>query len=1195
MWRYSLLIGRRILPYMRSAAPITLALAVVALLVATWWLGPRLEIGGQYPLAAWQMRTLVTLGVVLLVAMIWGMVLTRRLGKVHADKAEEKQEEEDPILPLERRQQRLLDKRLVELKRNLPGRKGVYKLPWYLVMGLEDAGKSSLIQRSGQTYTLTNVTRNARTERNPYGFEWWVGDNGVLIDPDGELLSQDAGQGSAGSEIQQRLWNHFLSWLEQNRPQRPLNGVVLTVDLARFCKSTASQRQAQAIVLRTRLRELMEQLGSRLPVYITFTKLDLLYGFTPFAKTLSKAEKAEPFGCTFEMENQRDPDDWLVEFEQSFTTMVESLNDRLPDVLAATRDAEERAAAYSFTRQLAGLKPALEGFLADLLSADAFSTPALVRGTYFTSVVQEGVPEDAFVSAAANNYGLAEPIQPAQRSGQSSSLFTEALFPKVIYREAGLAGDNRKVTARRRRGLAVAAVVAIASGVGMTAGWQHYFIKNANAALAVESGVESFINNWRPTGYEPDTTGRNLLEPLDQLREATLAFGDYRNQPAVIADMGLYQGHKVGPEVEESYLDILAYQFMPALMLGVMQEMGEAPDLSSERLDHLRVLRMLYDASGRRSDIVRRYMRDYWQEAFPAQRDLQQRLVSHLDYALSHTDLNGRVKNGDTTADMALAPFRSSVQWAQHELGSIATPERVYRDLEIEAAQNFRSPLDLARESGPAFSSVFVRLDEYGDPLGEEVPPDQDPARIPSLLTREGMDSWFLRKSDSVTELALIDAWVLGRRSDVDFSEVDEARLRNELQLIYAEQYATRWREALSRLDIQSFSDLNHGVRVLENLTSGHEPLNQLLANVTANTRLIPGGSEASEAARQVLEQTAHFQMVQNIERQFTDLNELLEHEDDEPSGLDQVMDVIDSLHIYMRNIQESPDRGKAALSAARARMGLQGADPIFTLQRVATNQPAPLDRMLEKLASESWRVVLDQAVAQLERQWYQEVYQPFQQSLARHYPFNQGAGRDAALQDFERFFAPDGVLDRFYADNLKLFLEDHPEHIAGTQRASLVRKDVVRSLEKAEEIRRAFFTRSGSLDVEFSLEPLHLSSNKRRSVMNVDGQLVEFSHGPRQSIPLVWPNTLRDSVESRITLVPTEVNRSPRSISENGPWALFRLLDDADITGVSSSSVDVRFAVDDGEMRYRLHAGSNTNPFTQALLAGYQIPRSLY
>ena len=53
MWRQALLIGRRILPFVRSAAPITLALGVVVLLAATWWLGPRLEIGGEYPLAAW--------------------------------------------------------------------------------------------------------------------------------------------------------------------------------------------------------------------------------------------------------------------------------------------------------------------------------------------------------------------------------------------------------------------------------------------------------------------------------------------------------------------------------------------------------------------------------------------------------------------------------------------------------------------------------------------------------------------------------------------------------------------------------------------------------------------------------------------------------------------------------------------------------------------------------------------------------------------------------------------------------------------------------------------------------------------------------------------------------------------------------------------------------------------------------------
>src|SRR5690554_7355960 len=60
MWRKALLIGRWLLPYIRNAAPVTLVLGVVALLVATWWLGPRLEIHGEYPLMAWQMRALVT-------------------------------------------------------------------------------------------------------------------------------------------------------------------------------------------------------------------------------------------------------------------------------------------------------------------------------------------------------------------------------------------------------------------------------------------------------------------------------------------------------------------------------------------------------------------------------------------------------------------------------------------------------------------------------------------------------------------------------------------------------------------------------------------------------------------------------------------------------------------------------------------------------------------------------------------------------------------------------------------------------------------------------------------------------------------------------------------------------------------------------------------------------------------------------
>lgn len=1195
MWRRALWAGRRILPYIRTAAPVTLALGVGLLLAATWWLGPRWEVNGGYPLASWQMRTLVTLGVVLILMVLWGWTLSRRLGQVKRTHKDEEQVQEDPLLAFERRQQRQFDQCLATIRENLPGRNGVYRLPWYLVMGLEDAGKTSLVQRSGQTYTLSNVTRSPRAERNTKGFEWWIGDQGVLIDPHGDLIAQGFRENGSGADMERRLWLHFVQWLEENRPRRPLSGVIMAVDLARLSTDTQEQRQQHAVALRTRLRELMEKSGSRLPVYISFTKIDLLYGFAGFFRSLSKAEREQPFGFTFSTDNLRDPDSWLDRFDEEYERLVAVINQRLPGVLAGTRDSEERAAAYSFSRQVAGLKPVLRDFLLDMLSADAFSTPALVRGTYFTSVFQEGVPEDAFVTAAAASYGLSGPTQPAQRGGQSVSYFTQRLFPDIIYPEAGLAGDNLRLVQGRQRRVALATSIALVAGLGMAAGWQHYFLKNVEAAEQVEDSVRHFVDNWQPVAYEPDTTGRNLLEPLDRLWQATRAFGDHREQWPVVADMGLYKGADIGPQVEAAYLDMLAYQFIPALMLGIMDAMSQSADDSSERLRHLRVLRMLYDGSGRRHDIVDTYMTRYWQERFPGQREVQERLHRHLDYGLEYTDLAARVDNGDTSADMTLAPFRSSVRWAQQELGRVPTGERVYRDLEQGADPDLQAPYDLAREAGPAFGAVFVRLDQHGEPVAEDDAMANDPLRIPGMLTRKGLEGYFLKVSDEVTELALIDAWVLGRRQDVDFSEADEAQLQARLQDLYSERYTAAWRQAISRLDVHRFRDINHGTRILESLTGGHEPLRQLLRAVARNTALTPELEGPEEAADRLRRTSPRFRLGQDIDRQFAGLNQLVRERGEDGSGLDQIMAVLTSLHEYMRGIQEAPDTGKAALTIARSRMELEGADPIFTLQRLARYQPAPLDRMLRKLADESWRVILNQAVAQLERQWYQEVYQPFQQNLARHYPFVPSAGRDAALQDFEAFFAPQGILDSFYRENLKLFVEDRPEHLNLSRHANLVRADVMEALERAEKIRRAYFTRGGALDVEFALEPLNLSANKRRSVVNVDGQLVEFSHGPRQSIPLVWPNTLRDSVESRITMVPTELNRSPRSLSASGPWALFRLLDKADINGVSARTVDVRFHLDGGDMRYRLHAGSNVNPFTQNLLGGFEIPRSLY
>ena len=288
-------------------------------------------------------------------------------------------------------------------------------------------------------------------------------------------------------------------------------------------------------------------------------------------------------------------------------------------------------------------------------------------------------------------------------------------------------------------------------------------------------------------------------------------------------------------------------------------------------------------------------------------------------------------------------------------------------------------------------------------------------------------------------------------------------------------------------------------------------------------------------------------------------------------------------------------DSGRAAFITVRDRLSLRGNDPIYNLQRIADNTPEPVGRMLHNLANQSWELMMVSATRHLESQWLDEVVAPYQERLAGRYPLSPSANREVALSDFEAFFAPNGTLDAFYQDSLKPFIEGAPEYLVDAEGNSLLRDSLYTAVQQAEQIRRAYFSRDGALDVEFALEPVSLSPDKRRSVISVDGQLIEYAHSASQRVSMIWPNALRSGTESRITMVPSEVNRSPRSISQEGAWAWFRLLEQADITSVSERELELRFNVDGGSMRYRLFADSAPNPFTRPLASGFQLPSALY
>ncbi|MFM2480435.1 type VI secretion system membrane subunit TssM [Celerinatantimonas sp. YJH-8] len=1193
--------------------PLLVAAIFILVHVAIWWAGPWLSYHGSHPLSSVLSRSLASALWTLLLLGWWGFLQWRRLHDMQEEQSHQVQLQADPIQRYEERQRFELDQVMQNMQHSLNRRNYLYALPWYLVLGLEKAGKTSLINRSGQNFVFSNVMRaSGRKSENPYSFDWWIGDDSVLIDPDGELLTQRHNEAENDGELERRLWLNFIQWLEQTRSRRPLNGVVLALDISHLATASVSERRAYASLIRARLRELMENLATRMPVYVTLTKLDLLYGFEPFFQEYTKEQRDEVLGFTFTLDSVENFDRWLEEFSSAYQQFIERLNRLLPKALQHAEDAAERTAIYSFTRQLAGLFDVLSQFFQDALASDQFSTSALVRGVYFTSVYQQGVPTDAFVDAAARRYGLGETINSAQDADNSTTFFTRQLFERIVYPEAGLASDNFRAAKHKRKLMTLSTLTCVIASVLLVGGWQRYYLKNSHQADEVLNQVAVYKQQYAGIDWQGQNE-QSLLAPLNMLRDATLAFGFYRERTPVLADMGLYQGATIGPKVETSYLGALKGQYLPVLMRQVIADLTRATD-DEQRLSLLRVYRMMTDQSGRRKSYVENYFSKVWQTEYPGQPQTQQMLMSHLDYAMEHTNLEDDRSRGIRQAQLAMQPYASLIEKTQQQLSQIPVAERVYRNLKQSAELVLGAPLDLPKAIGPVFNIVFAQgapatpvistatstkhtpgTESITTPSTQTNTPNRDDLLIPQLFTQKGFNDYFLPQLSSVSGLALIDSWVLGERQNSQYSEADKDVLRERIRDFYIADYTNYWRNALGHVDIKYFTNMDDAINVLDHVSGSMQPLSRLLQSVQHNTQLFPNLPK-DDSARMALLQSHKYAVAARIAEPFNKLNALLLKSGDQPAYMNEVVDAVNQLDEYLKAIQSAPNMGKAALDATKARLTLENSDPIYTVQRIASNLPSPMKQLVDKLADESWFVLKQEAIRYLQDRWQQDVYTPYQQKLASRYPFDPRARKDVSLKDFEDFFAPDGTLSQFYDHQLKMFFDENVVLTDSSgKHQQLINAQILQQIHNAEKIQHAFFNRKGVLDVEFSLEPLGLSGNKIRSIINIDGQYVEYSHGAQSSVELVWPNSLRDAAMTKLTLVPTAANVSPRSITIQGPWSFFRLLRQGRIVGASSTSVDYQFNIDKGQMVYRLTSEVDGNPFTDALFKSFRLPQHLY
>lgn len=450
LWKHLKRWGLPLVARIGLAMPLLLGLSAALMLVAIWWLGPQWVWREQQPLASVAHRGLASLALVLVPLLCWLVVLRRRFRRLQAERKQAVDAELDNVLPFVRAQEKALDQGLARYLDNAGGRRALYRLPWYLVVGDQQAGKTSFIDRTEQSFSLTRIDKAQAQGRQAqvlaYPIGWWVSNDAVIIDPPGAFVRQESLAGSSAEEsdtskappaTSARLWEHMLGWLVRNRSQRALNGLLLVVDLPALLHGTPEQRVALAHVLRTRLYEVSSQSGSRLPLYVVLAKFDLLDGFDQLYAGLPAAMRENMLGFTFKLDAVGTFDAWLDEYGDHYDRLIRQLFEQVVDRLDVLDGAPSRVRLFSLHAQLIGLRPILLAFQKETLASDRFTTPALVRGVYWSSVLQQGDMLNAFVREAAQPYKTEFPLREGKAQHQNSTVISnkgKALQPYRKFR-----------------------------------------------------------------------------------------------------------------------------------------------------------------------------------------------------------------------------------------------------------------------------------------------------------------------------------------------------------------------------------------------------------------------------------------------------------------------------------------------------------------------------------------------------------------------------------------------------------------------------------------------------------------------------------------------------------------------------------------------------------------------------------------
>jgi len=1181
---------------------------LVALALFIWFAGPLFAFAEHRPLASarargWLIGVLFALYLIWLLSRWWrrraiSALLFDRISRFKdASMAHARQSGPgEEVIALQQRfaqAAQVLKRVRVRPGHHLWGRRYLYELPWYAIIGAPGAGKTAALVNAGLDFPLEGQFGKTALQGalGTHNCDWWFTDQAVLIDTAGRYATHDS-----DPVVDQNEWQGFLALLKKYRPRQPLNGVIVTLSTSDLLTLSEAELMAHFHALRARLDELQQAFGIELPVYLWVTKLDLLAGFNEFFAEFSKDLRNQVLGFTFPCPEQtasaRQPT--LDAFEQEWALLQDALYGVQDAHLAAEADLRRRTYIHAFPQQFAGLRERVAQALEYIFTPSRIARQPLLRGVYFCSGTQEGTALDRVFTGLHRHLDSAGHVSGVPRpvGAGGHSYFLHDLLLRLIFPEAQLAGRNLKWE-RRTRILAWCGYAACALALVFAIGaWTLSYRNNTDYLQQVGENAELAAGMSAKYNSESEDL-QALLALLTQVEQVGDTPEFVRADPPLSYQYGLYQGEKVAVAADLAYERMLRNGLLPLVARNLELRLQQPPTPDLEYLyEALKAYLMLQQGEHYSADFLRQWVgADFRHFLLPdADTHTSTRIQRHLDALF-------------TPARVVASPYPENeplIARTRTKLATLSTAQRAYYRLRSRLQDNDPREFNLLDVAGPQAANVFTRQSGQGLNRG-----------VPALFTHEGYWGRFDQAVGGVVqEVSEDEGWVQGLSAQsiqTRFDAAEQAALVREVRLLYLREYQQIWAHYLDDVQLIPGDTLQTSIQRLSVLSSADSPLPLYLRAVVRETTLIrqpsPEGSVPGAVGRvtQRLRDTRD-----NIERvigpvtartpvddtperivddYFEPLRRLVGHPDAPPApGAMPIDDLMRTLDEYYANLI-------ATDAAVRSGAAPPPPDAAIRLRTHASRLPAPLAQMMDGVASTSSRQTTRLVRSQIAANLNSSVGEFCRTAVAGRYPLNRASEHDVTAQDFARLFAPGGLMDAFFNQHLAPIVDagswTFKRNIDGS---SLGGSGVLRAFQQANAIRSVYFANGHSQPgLRLDIRVIEMDPDIHNLTLDVDGNVLRYAHGPQLNQSIVWPGP---AGRQQVLLQTSEKDGSQHSLGANGVWALHRFFDKLSVAASSrSESFTATASVNGRRVVFEVTAASVHNPFRLPQLQAFTCP----